>query len=77
LETYRDSDLFILPCRVDETGDRDGLPNVIVEAQSQALAVISTPISGVPELISDRVNGRFVEPDDAAGLAATMLELCR
>ena len=77
LETYRDSDLFILPCRVDETGDRDGLPNVIVEAQSQALAVISTPISGVPELIRDRVNGRFVEPDDAAGLAATMLELCR
>lgn len=62
LEAYRGSDLFVLPSRVDDTGDRDGLPNVIVEAQSQALAVISTPVSGIPELIEDGRNGILVEP---------------
>ena len=75
LETYRDSDLFILPCRVDETGDRDGLPNVIVEAQSQGLAVVSTAISGIPELVRDGVNGRFVDPDDSAELARVIANL--
>ncbi len=63
LETYRSSDLFILPSRIDETGDRDGLPNVIVEAQSQAMAVISTNISGIPELIQSGKNGLLIQPD--------------
>jgi glycosyltransferase involved in cell wall biosynthesis len=74
LEAYRTSDIFVLPCRIDENGDRDGLPNVLVEAQSQALAVITTPISGIPELIEDGLNGRFVPPDDAQALA-TAIEL--
>ncbi|MEZ5872473.1 MAG: glycosyltransferase family 4 protein [Nitratireductor sp.] len=77
LQTYRDCDLFVLPCRIDETGDRDGLPNVIVEAQSQALAVISTPISGIPELIRDHVNGRFVQPDNHSELASAIAGLCQ
>ena len=64
-----------MPCRVDETGDRDGLPNVIVEAQSQGLAVVSTAISGIPELIRDDVNGRFVDPDDSAELARIIANL--
>ncbi len=53
LSAYRQADLFVLPCRIGEDGDRDGLPNVIVEAQSQGVAVISTPVSGIPELIGD------------------------
>lgn len=75
LAAYRDADLFVLPSRIDDTGDRDGLPNVIIEAQSQALPVISTPISGIPELVVDGVNGRFVEPDDPPALAAAIGEL--
>jgi len=75
LEAYRSSHMFILPCRVDETGDRDGLPNVIVEAQSQALPVISTHVSGVPELIENGVNGLLVEPDDVAALTHAIQEL--
>ncbi len=77
LETYKNSDLFILPSRIDETGDRDGLPNVIVEAQSQKLPVISTNISGIPELIDNNENGILLEPDDVAGLAAAIETLCR
>src|SRR5262249_35384701 len=53
-------------------GDRDGLPNVLVEASSQRLACISTAISGVPELISDGDNGLLVPPENAAALAAAI-----
>ncbi|MCP4185642.1 MAG: glycosyltransferase family 4 protein [Hyphomicrobiales bacterium] len=72
---YNDSDLFVLPCRIDKNGDRDGLPNVIVEAQSQGLAVISTPISGIPELIEHDENGLLVEPDNPKLLATAIARL--
>ena len=75
LETYRNSDIFVLPSRIDETGDRDGLPNVIVEAQSQRLAVISTNISGIPELIEAEVNGILLEPDDVPALKNAIVRL--
>jgi glycosyltransferase involved in cell wall biosynthesis len=69
LELYRASDLFVLACRIASDGDRDGLPNVLVEAQSQGLCCVSTDISGVPELIDDAVNGILVPPDDPQALA--------
>ncbi len=77
LKAYRESDLFILPSRIDATGDRDGLPNVIVEAQSQRLAVVSTNISGIPELIEDGKNGLLVEAEDVPALVAAIAALCR
>lgn len=77
LETYRNSDLFILPSRIDESGDRDGLPNVIVEAQSQAMAVISTNISGIPELIQSGTNGILIQPDKIDDLAKAIERLSR
>lgn len=77
LETYKKSDLFILPSRIDETGDRDGLPNVIVEAQSQGKAVISTSISGIPELIQDGINGILIQPDKINDLAKAIEKLSR
>jgi glycosyltransferase involved in cell wall biosynthesis len=72
LEAYRGSDLFVLPCRIAGNGDRDGLPNVLVEAQSQGLPCVSTPVSGIPELIEDAVNGILVPPDDPDALAAAL-----
>ncbi len=75
LRLYRSSDLFILPCRIASDGDRDGLPNVLVEAASQGLAVLSTPISGIVELIEDGVNGALCPPDDPSALAGRMLGL--
>lgn len=77
LEAYLKSDLFILPSRIDETGDRDGLPNVIVEAQSQRMAVISTNISGIPELIENGKNGILIEPDDISALTDAIETLSR
>ena len=75
LQAYRTSELFILPCRVAGDGDRDGLPNVLVEAQSQRLACISTPISGVPELIQDGVTGLLVAPNAPQALADAIAAL--
>jgi glycosyltransferase involved in cell wall biosynthesis len=75
LAEYRAADLFVLPCRIGGDGDRDGLPNVLMEAQSQGLAVISTTLSGVPELVEDGVTGALVPPQDPAALAAALQAL--
>ncbi|MEO5700157.1 MAG: glycosyltransferase family 4 protein [Casimicrobiaceae bacterium] len=75
LAAYREADLFVLPCRVSSDGDRDGLPNVLMEAQSQRLACVSTRISGIPELIEDGVTGMLVAPRDPVALARTLAEL--
>ncbi|MGI9373156.1 MAG: glycosyltransferase family 4 protein [Hyphomicrobiales bacterium] len=72
---YRESDMFVLPCRVAKDGDRDGLPNVLVEAQSQRLPCISTPVSGVTELLEDEVNGLLVTPDKPGELAVSITKL--
>lgn len=72
LNLYRTSDAFALPCRVAEDGDRDGLPNVFMEAMSQALPCISTPVSGVPEIITDGETGLLVSPDNADALAIAL-----
>lgn len=77
LAAYRQSDLFVLPCRIDETGDRDGLPNVIIEAQSQGLAVLTTAVSGIPELIVEGENGVFVEANNVEQLSTSLLDLSR
>ena len=65
--TTAEADIFALACRVAADGDRDGLPNVLVEAASQRLACVSTTVSGVPELLCDGENGLVVPPDDPAG----------
>jgi glycosyltransferase involved in cell wall biosynthesis len=72
LAHYRRADLFALACRVAQDGDRDGLPNVLVEASSQRLPCISTTISGIPELITSGEDGLLVEPEQPEALAAAL-----
>lgn len=60
LRHYREADLFVLPSRISGDGDRDGLPNVLMEAQSQGLACLSTNVSGIPELITHAESGWLV-----------------
>jgi glycosyltransferase involved in cell wall biosynthesis len=76
-EAYRCADLFVLPVRVAEDGDRDGLPNVVVEAAGCGLAVISTTAASVDEMVVDGVTGRLVPPDDAGALAGALGALVR
>jgi len=75
LAAYRRADLFVLAARVAADGDRDGLPNVLMEAQSQCLACLATRVAAVPELIDDGVTGVLVEPADSAVLSAALAGL--
>jgi glycosyltransferase involved in cell wall biosynthesis len=68
-QEYQRADIFCLPCRVLENGDRDGLPNVLMEAMACGLPVITTTVSGIPEIIEDGQNGTLIPPDDAEALA--------
>jgi len=77
LARYRSADLFVLPCRITEDGDRDGLPNVLMEAQSQGLACLSTSISGVLELIEADETGVMVESENVAALTGALERLIR
>jgi glycosyltransferase involved in cell wall biosynthesis len=72
---YRAADVFALPCRILDSGDRDGIPNVMVEALAAGLPIVTTPISGIPELIVDGETGLLVAPDDPPALAAAIARL--
>ncbi len=87
IAAMRAADLFVLPSRIAADGDRDGLPNVLMEAASQKLPILSTPVSAIPEFIRDGVHGTLSEdtpqaladaiaalaarPDKAAAMANT------
>ena len=68
LSLYRQNDLFLLPSRITKDGDRDGLPNVLMEAASQKLAIVSTALSGICEFIETDTHGLLVPPDDSTSL---------
>jgi glycosyltransferase involved in cell wall biosynthesis len=69
------ADLFVLTPRVAADGDRDGIPNVLVEAMSTGLPVVTTTAGGVTELVEAGRNGVVTEPGDVAGLARLITEL--
>ncbi len=75
LSSYIDADIFILASKIAKNGDRDGLPNVLIEAQSQGIPCISTRVSAIPELIQDGNNGLLVEPGDVDGLCTNLERL--
>jgi glycosyltransferase involved in cell wall biosynthesis len=74
-EVYRQATLFVLPCQIADNDDRDGIPNVLVEAMALGLSVVSTNISGVPELIEHGVNGLLTPQKDARALAGAIAQL--
>ena len=75
LDLYREADLFVLASRIGNDGDRDGLPNVLMEAQSQSLACIATDVSAIPELIIDGETGVLVPPENAEALRTAIAAL--
>ena len=77
LREYQQATAFCLPCRVLKNGDRDGIPNVLMEAMSCGLPVVTTDVSGIPELIRNDVNGLLVPPDDPEAMAGALQRLFR
>ena len=72
---FINADIFILPCIVAENKDRDGLPNVILEAMVMGVPVISTNISAIPEVIEHRETGFLVREKDEQAIVNTITEL--
>lgn len=72
-----EADLFVLPSRIAKSGDRDGLPNVLMEAASQHLPVLSTNVAAIPEFVEQGKSGTLVPPDDAEALADALVSLAR
>jgi glycosyltransferase involved in cell wall biosynthesis len=77
LEAYRAADIFVLASCIAEDGDRDGLPNVLMEAQSQKLAVVATNLPGIAELVVPGETGLLVPPEAPENLSGALLRLMR
>lgn len=73
-ELMREATLLVAPCRVGADGNQDALPTVLIEALAAGLPAVTTAVAGIPEIITDGVEGRIVEGDPAR-LCDTIAEL--
>lgn len=71
-EHYRRADLFALGCEVAANGDRDGIPNVLVESLAMGVPVVATRVSAIPEIIAHGETGLLVEPGRPDQMADAM-----
>jgi glycosyltransferase involved in cell wall biosynthesis len=76
-DELRAASVFALPCRRLPDGDRDGIPNVILEAMSQGLAIAATTLAGVSEAVVHEESGLLSPQDDAGALAQHLERLVR
>ncbi|WP_045220813.1 glycosyltransferase family 4 protein, partial [Desulfonatronum thioautotrophicum] len=74
-EQLRQAAIFVLPCRTDASGDKDGIPVVLMEAMACGVCAVSGDLPTIRELIDHRENGLLVPPDDVPALAKCMEEL--
>lgn len=77
IAALREADLFVLPSKQAENGDRDGLPNVVMEAASQALPIVATDFAGIPEFVQHGREGLLLRPSDVTALAKALERLAR
>jgi glycosyltransferase involved in cell wall biosynthesis len=74
-EWLRTLDVFVVACKKDSNGDMDGIPVVLMEAMSQRVPVVSTRLSGIPELVLHEQTGLLASPADPPGLATELRRL--
>jgi colanic acid/amylovoran biosynthesis glycosyltransferase len=65
---FENADLFVLPCKMAENGDMDGIPVVLMESIAKMVPVITTRLSGIPELIVDGETGLLAKPNNPNSL---------
>ncbi len=68
-ELFGQADIFVMPSVIAPSGDRDGIPNVIMEAFAHRVPVVATNVSGISEVVLDGETGLLVEQRDPEGLA--------
>jgi glycosyltransferase involved in cell wall biosynthesis len=69
MDHYRRADLFVLGCEIASNGDRDGIPNVLLESMAMAVPVVATQVSAIPELVDNGRTGLLVPPQVPEQLA--------
>jgi glycosyltransferase involved in cell wall biosynthesis len=69
---YPRASVVVAPCVIGTDGNRDGLPTVLIEAMALGVPVISTDVTGIPELVRHGTSGRIVPPNDPAALAGAI-----
>jgi glycosyltransferase involved in cell wall biosynthesis len=74
-EAYRQAHLVVVPSIQDQTGDRDGLPNVVLEALASGRAVVASRISAIGSAITHGETGLLVAPGDSLAIAAALEKL--
>ena len=74
-QEMQNADLVVLPCRAAKSGDKDGIPVVLMEAMSCGVPVISGDLVTIRELIEHNVNGILVEPDSVSDLKSAISDL--
>ena len=74
-QTLNEAAVLVAPCVRAENGDRDGLPTVLLEAMAAGVPVVSTPVTAIPELVTDGETGVLTAERDAVGLADAIQQL--
>ena len=74
---YQHADIYIAPSIIGTYGNRDGLPNVVLEAMACGVPVIGSDIVGIPEAVQDGITGYLVPSGDPNALASAILDLAR
>ena len=75
LSLFRRSDVFVLGCQLAANGDRDGIPNVLVESLAMGVPALSTDVSAIPEIIKNGISGLTVLPEDKDKLAEAIVTI--
>jgi glycosyltransferase involved in cell wall biosynthesis len=75
IDRYARATVYVQPSRVAADGDRDGIPNVLLEAMAMGVPVVATNVSGIPEIVCHGRNGLLIEPDHPAALADAVTRL--
>jgi glycosyltransferase involved in cell wall biosynthesis len=77
IPAFQSATLFVLTPFQTDDGDRDGIPNVLVEAMAVGVPVITTAVAGIPELVENDQNGLLYPPHDVEGISSGITELLR
>lgn len=75
MDCFMNADIFSHPSCITADGDREGIPNSLLEAMSYGLPVVATDHSGIPEVIKNRENGLLIDSHDIDSLTSSFIEI--